>query len=171
MAVLFLAIIILGTIIIINSSGSSKTETTITNSFNTYNINVNNINSAPLQGYNYADSIPIRYANNRDITTKTTQRNLYYNSWSNEKIISGIFDNQIKEYSVYVKNQDYVGGYFKVVYYFEDYYGNVDSYPVTYYIGPQKQKEFVYKDVSPSEHKHRNWWYEIDSLTKAPIKK
>lgn len=169
-AVIFLLLLILAVVIIIGLSGnSSKTTTTITGSYNTYNININNINTA-----SQYSRYPSSYSNYpmylQTEKTATTSRYLDYNSWSNYERYDGIFGNPIDNYEVYVTNEGYTGGYFKVVYYFEDYYGNTDSYPMTYYIGPQEQQKFVYKDVSPSQYKYNRWWYSVDSMTKVQTK-
>ena len=162
-AVVFIALLILA-VILITGGNSQKitTSTTITDSYNTYNYNIE-VNGAP--GYY---QYPTTYSINTQRTSQSSSRYLYYTSNSDYRISTGILGNQIDNYEVYVRNQDYAGGYFKVVYYFEDYYGNTDSKAMTYYIDPQTEKRFVYKDVSHSEYKYERWWYTVESITKAP---
>ncbi len=162
--VIFLLIIILGTIIVVNASRGSETK--ITNSFNTYNININQVSgySMPISSRQYLPS-------NTDLTnTGTNDKFLNYDSSSRYTVGEGIFGNQVGNYEIYLRNLDYTGGYFKVIYSFEDYYGNVNTESEIDYVGPQKEKKIVLKDVSPSDYKYRNWWYQVQSLTKAPVR-
>ena len=127
LAGIFIAFLVSLSIIIVNASQGSETETTITNSFNTYNYNV------PAQ----------------------------------TRIAEGLFGNDINNYEVYVQNREYAGGYFRVVFNFEDHYGNVDSNTETHYVGPREESRFVFKDISPDRYDYRRWWYEIKSLDKT----
>ena len=96
-----------------------------------------------------------------------SERNLYFNDYSQLREVEGVLGNRVNNYEVYVANEDYNGGYFKVTFYFEDYNGNVDDESVTQYIDPQGEKRFFYKDVSPSDYKVENWWYSVEPMTQT----
>ena len=163
LAVIFVAIIILGSIIVIGASNRAGTDVKITDSYNTYNIYANNI---PMH---YSGELIGRdYINGKQYIYPVTQQYLDYDSWSRLRIGTGMFGNNINNYEVYVDNLDEAGGYFKVVYYFEDPYGNVASDSMIHYISPRDENMFVYKDVSPNQYKYQRWWYTVESLTKRP---
>ncbi len=151
-AFLGLILIILLVIMIIlltapkNLTGSS---TTITNSFNTNNY----YNAYPtIKHYPY---------------TKTYYKKDYldYDYHACKKTLKGILGNSIEHYIVYVRNQDYKPGYFKVKYYFTDYYGNTKTETMTYYIKPKQGKEFIYKNIYKDKYKFHDWDYEVISRT------
>ena len=159
--VVFLALLILGSIVVINASEGSEIE--IKDSFNTYNININQpsayINSKP---YTFT-----RTSSGKPYIIDDDKRYLRYNSWARYEKVDGLFGNSIDKHQVYVKNQDYSGGYFKVVFHFEDYYGKIDSQSMTYYIGPGEEEKFVLKDISPRRYEYKRFWYEVKPLTKT----
>lgn len=163
--VIFLALLVLGSIIVIRASNGSEIE--IKDSFNTYNINVNQ----PLP-YSYATKPYIidRTDSGKPYIIDDDKRYLRYNSWARYEKVDGLFGNSIDKHQVYVKNQDYSGGYFKVVFHFEDYYGKDDSQSMTYYIRPREEKRFVLKDVSPSRYEYKRFWYEVKPLTRTTEK-
>ena len=179
-AVVFVAFLVLGSIVIINAGSDSKTETTTTNSFNTYNYNTypnaqRSYTTPATKPYivddgryfrvyhDYDDVIYVRdnarYSDNK--------RYLRYDADSRLRVVDGLFGNDINRYEVYVRNRDYAGGNFKVVFHFEDYYGNVDSHAMTYYVPAREEKLFLLKDASPSRYEYRTWWYTVDSLDKV----
>jgi len=95
-------------------------------------------------------------------------RYLRYDDSGNFRAYKGVVGNRVDDYEVYVRNREYVDGYFKTIFYFEDYYGDVDSESITHYIPAGEEKSFVFKDVSPSRYEYRTWWYDVASLTKTP---
>ena len=119
--------------------------------------------------YNYYDDKD-RYDTRRYKPKKSDDRYLRYDDAGNFKTYKGIVGNNVNNYEVYVRNRDYVGGYFKTIFYFEDYYGNVNSKSMTHYIPAQEEKKFVLKDVSPSRYDYRRWWYDVVPPTKIPQK-
>ena len=181
LAVIFLAFLITSSIVIINASKGSETETTITNSFNTYNYNTypsiqNPHTTLTAKPYIVEDDYSRIYYFQNGIKYKdysqdpiSDKRYLYYDSSSEFKIEEGLFRNDINRYEVYVKNRDYVGGNFRVVFFFEDYYGNINSQTMISYISAREEKLFLIKDISPSRYDYRKWWYTVDSLTKISI--
>ena len=137
-------ILILASVMVVSASKGSETETTITNSYNTYNYNINAIPSRSYveSSYNgkpyYIDETFKDYDDDYRINRiyydddwneddgekefKEEERHLRYSDEGNLKVAKGIVGNRINNYEAYVSNKDYVGGYFKVVFYFEDYY-------------------------------------------------
>lgn len=79
----------------------------------------------------------------------------------------GFGTGEYDEYKVYVENEDYVGGYFSVMFYFYDRYGNEDTAYLTKYIGPRKEAAFVYKDLNYGS-RYYDWDYEVTSESKIP---
>jgi len=172
--VVFIVLLFLVVFIVI---GSSQPKTTITNSFNTYNI-YSTPQTQPTYAYSYTKPYIIdkgdyamgyyvpsdfRYAGPYDRYSR-------YYELGRLKESNGIFGNDIHRYEVDVKNREYVGGYFNVKFYFEDYYGREKSESITYYIPAREEKLFLFKDISPDKYKYRAWWYEVKSLTKAPTR-
>jgi hypothetical protein len=152
-------------------SASQESSTTISHS---YNVNSYN-NQAP--SYTY----PIKsYVTSRPTYPYTLDlRKTYY---VDEKVpiryydrgeykrVSGILGNEVDKYAVYVRNDDYVGGYFKVRFYFSDYYGRTSTESVRYYIPPQQEKTFRYHDISGDRYTHHVWRYEVIPETEVPAK-
>ncbi|MEK6897047.1 MAG: hypothetical protein AABW93_00800 [Nanoarchaeota archaeon] len=163
--------------------------TTITNSYNTNSFNAYPSQTAPsayttaqkkivyTKPYIVDRSYPTykyyytkddsRYA---DTKSYPDRRYLRYDDYGKFKAYPGILGNRVDSYEVYVRNREYAGGYFKTVFYFEDYYGNIDSESTTHYIPAREEKRFVIKDVSPPMYKYRTWWYDVVPLTKTPKK-
>jgi len=167
----FIVLLFLVVFLVVSASGGEKTI--ITNSFNTYTIystpQTQYVSAKPYivdrgdyaMGY-YVPS-DFRYAEPYDRYSR------YYES-SRLRTSKGILGNDIHRYEVYVKNREYVGGYFNVKFYFEDYYGREKSESITYYIPAREEKLFLFKDISPDRYKYRSWWYKIESSTKVPTR-
>ena len=92
----------------------------------------------------------LRYSNQGYVKTETT-----------------ILGTPMTEYGVNVRNQEYVGGYFKVMFYFDDYYGNEISFPTTKYIPARQSATFTFKDMS-DKYKYTNWHYAVTSMDTVP---
>jgi hypothetical protein len=162
--VIFLAFLVLGSIVIINAS--EGTEITIKDSYNTYNINTEPVMASSgsyLKPYivDRGDYARVYYIDDKSRVTTSDKRYLEYNSRSEYGRVKGIFGNYIDRYDVYVENEAYTGRYFKVTFNFEDYYGKIDEESMTYYIKPMEEKRFTFKDVTPSGYEHKRWWYEV----------
>jgi len=123
--------------------------TTITDSFNTNNY------------YNTQQRYTPTYYK------KTNYDYLDYDYHAYKENKKGIFGNQIEDYTVHVKNQDYKGGYFKVNYYFTDYYGDTKSEAITHYIKPRQSKKFTYKNIYKDKYKYHDWDYQVTSKTRV----
>ena len=186
--VVFIALLFLVVFLVI---GSSQPKTTITNSYNTYNIYSTAPQTQhltyPASAYYYkryidrgdyykpyiidkGDYARVYYVPRDFRYAKSDDRYLRYSEDSGLKESKGTFGNDIYRYEVDVENREYVGGYFTVIFYFEDYHGRKRSESITHYIPAKKEKSFLFKDISPDEYKYRRWWYEVKSRTKAPTR-
>ena len=179
--ILLVLVLILASVVIITASSGNETE--ITNSFNTYNYDINpHQNQYPtrtqfvsgkpyiIDTSYYHDEID--YYNHKtyyfdENRRHEHERNLRYDSFGNRETYTGIIGNKVNSYEVQVYNEEYVGGYFKTTFYFEDYYGKVNSQSVTRYIPAREKEGFTIKDISPSKYKNKRWWYKVDSLSKV----
>lgn len=172
--VVFVILLVLIVFLVISYSGNGSK---IVNSFNTYTI-YNNVpaqtdySSKPyiidMRDYYRRDYAQVYYIPNDLRYAEPYKKPLAYYDDAQLKTVTGALGNDIDRYEVYVKNREYVGGYFKVVFYFEDYYGKTSSQSITEYIPAREEKLFLLKDISPDRYKYRNWWYEVESLSKVP---
>ncbi len=180
--VAFIALLILAVFIVI---GLSQPKVRITDSYNTYNIyqtepQTQYVSAKP---YIYADTVYAKpyivdrgdyariYYVPRDFRyAESDDRYSRYYDVSRFRASEGVLGNDIHRYEVYVKNREYTGGYFKVRFYFEDYYGREKSESVTYYVPAREEKLFLFKDISPDRYEYRSWWYEVKPLTKVPTR-
>ena len=159
--------------------GSSQSKITITDSYNTYNIypaqQAQHL-TYPTSNYykpyivDRGDYARIYYVPSDFRYAEPYDRYSRYYESSRLRTSKGILGNDIHRYEVYVKNREYVGGYFNVKFYFEDYYGREKSESINHYIPAREEKLFLFKDISPDRYKYRAWWYEIESSTKAPTR-
>jgi hypothetical protein len=157
---------------------SERGETTITNSYNTYNIYPASQQTqlVPLKPYviDREDYLQVYYVPRdfryADVYAEPYNKYLRYHKWGQLKEVKGVFGNNIYRYEVHLTNREYVGGYFTVKFYFEDYRGRTISESITHYIPARAEKLFLLKDISSGKYKYRAWWYEVKSLTKAPTK-
>lgn len=120
--------------------------------------------------YRYPDTARIYYVD-RDLRyAKDNDRYLRYYDWGKRKTIKGVLGNNVDRYEVFVENRAYSGGYFKVVFHFEDYYGRASSKSMTRYIKPWEERDFIFRDITASDYKYARWWYEVTPQTKVPTK-
>ena len=174
--VVFIVLLFLLVFIVI---GISQPKTTITNSYNTYTIYSTAPQTQPTYAYSYTkpyivdrgDYARVYYVPHDFRYAEPYDKYLRYYELGRLKESKGlIFGNDIYRYEVDVKNREYVGGYFTVRFYFEDYYGRTKTESITHYIPAKEEKLFLFKDISPDKYKYRAWWYEVKSLTKAPTR-
>ncbi len=198
LALIFLLILLVFFVTGVYGYSYKSSGTTITNSYNTNSFNAYPSQTASLvyttqyKAPSYASRKPAKpyvvdrrdyagvyypkdslaYAVPRYTDTKyySGDKYLRYDDYGKFKAYPGILGNRVDSYEVYVRNREYAGGYFKTVFYFEDYYGNIDSESTTHYIPAREEKRFVIKDVSPPMYKYRTWWYDVVPLTKTPKK-
>lgn len=142
------------------TQSSAQVPIAITNSYNT-----NYYNTNP-QARTYSTTRPIvQYTNSK---TEDKNRFMYFEDDGRLRKSEGLFGNDINTYEVYVRNEEYKGGYFEVTFYFEDHYGKTSRNSIINYVPPRESKRFFYKDVSPQRYKYRDWWYDVKPLSKVP---
>lgn len=117
--------------------------------------------------YFYDDNY--RYNGNDACQYENRERYLEYNSFSQLEKDEGVFGNDINNYEVYVRNEDFVGGYFEVTFYFEDYSGKTSKNSEVYYVPAREETKFFYRDVAPTRYKYSSWSYDVKSLTEVSI--
>lgn len=169
-AAVFVIFLVALSIIVVNAFEGSSVE--VKNSYNTYNINVNqqtDRNLANVKPYivDAGTFEKVYYLSSDGKYLRDSDRNLMYSDFAETNSYRGIFDNRVDDYRVYVRNRDDVGGYFKVTYYFDDYYGETQSGINTKYIPAGKEATFSVKDVSPRDFKYGSWHYKVESMTKS----
>jgi hypothetical protein len=182
---LLLIVILFGLVLFFTGFGEQTTTTTEishsynVNSYNTYSPQPQYVKTQPQyltyssKPYIVADdyhsySGRVYYVDNDLRYAKPHDGYLRYNDWSDHRTVKSILGTDIDRYEVYVRNRDYVGGYFDVNFYLDDYYGRSDSYKVTHYIKPHEEKRFLFKDVSTYDYKYGRWRYEVVPQTKSP---
>lgn len=182
-----LAIVSLIILILLVIGISPTGKSTITNSYNT-NTNIQRVPLYSSYSYpitrtsyvpyskpyivqdRYVDTARLYYVRDDPRYAKSNDGYLRYDDWGRRKVVRGIFGNDIDRYEVYVRNRGYMGGYFKVNFYFEDYYGRIRTESTSRYISPRGDGRFVFKDISREKYKYRDWSYEVISQTKVPTR-
>src|SRR3989344_213016 len=141
----------------------TQTPTAITNLYNT---NYNTYQQPKTYPTTQQGQV-VQYTNSK---TYDKNRYMHYNDNARLRKAEGIFGNEINNYEVYVRNEEFKGGYFEVTFYFEDYYGEISRSSETHYIPAREEKKIFYRDVSQQRYKYGDWWYEVKSLSKVPAK-
>jgi len=153
-------IILVFLVIGISKNGKTQSPASVINSYNT------NYYNSYQQPREYTTAYPfVQY-----MTSSDKNRYMRYDDASRLRKSEGLFENDIDNYEVYVRNEEFKGGYFEVTFYFEDYYGETSRSSVTHYIPAGEEKKFFYKDISPQRYKYQDWWYDVKSLSKVPAK-
>ncbi len=107
----------------------------------------------------YNDNQNVVYNDKLNLNNRI-ERSLKYFYFSRLVKRQGIFDNEIYEFQVYVKNLDKYNGYFEVIYYFEDCQGREYSESVSKYIESKSLEKFNYISVG-FEKNICKWSYKI----------
>lgn len=105
-------------------------------------------------GYYADDSDDYYYFREDDTYTR-------YDSRASHERYEGIFENEINEYKVKVRNQEREGRYFTIKYHFTDYYGDSWTETRTLYVPAHESKNFVYKNVFDDGKEYKSVRYEI----------
>ena len=167
---IILLIIMIFSFTSISASGSKSQTTTISNSYNTYNIETTQPRYVS-DSYSYYKKTPTKYYkttkpyyyNDRDYLKydyrpyKDYQYPRYKYEYS-----KGIFGNEINEYKIYLQNKENKAGYYSVKFYLKDYSGDVRVETVTHYLKPYEEKIFRYKNVFDDEYDYA-WNYVVKS--------
>jgi hypothetical protein len=141
-------------------SDSSDSGTTIINNYyygNNYNLPENSISGNVVYKCDEGDCVVYkRYYDDEDYC------NNKFSSYGRQSKNHDGF-NYVDTYSVFVKNRDNVGKYFKVIFYFEDKEDYEESQSIIKYIGPGEVEKFVYRDVHFERYNYEKWGYEVFS--------
>lgn len=150
MGLVFVALLIIILLIVVYfPSQKSAGQSVIQNSYN-----VNSYNSVTLKTVEES-----REDSKRNYVKET--RFLRYSSYGEHIKERGFFNDYKDEFNVYVVNKDYVGGYFRVRFYFCDYYKNCFSESIEKYIPAKKEARFNYFDVQGEKYRYYDWEYEV----------
>jgi hypothetical protein len=103
-----------------------------------------------------------KYYDNEDIFGNR-KGELEYSSYTKHFREKNEFGSYVEEFNVYVKNEDSVGGYFQVEFYFENCYGDDFVESLTKYISPGKTEKFRYVDIWYKQRGICDWDYEVSS--------
>lgn len=130
-----------------------STSNVISNSYNTYNV----VEVPQKEIY-----VVKNYYDKNIFLEKNYEREyLDYSSYGEHEREETIFNNYRDEFRVYVVNKDYDGGYFKVKFYFCDYYDNCFSETIEKYIPAGEEEKFYYVDVHDGKYKYDEWGYKV----------
>ena len=147
LGLILIILLVIMTTLLLSPNNQTGSTTTITNSFNTNNYYNTQQKYSPTnyktKDYDYLD----------------------YDYHTYKEKTKGLFGNTVEHYVVYVKNQDYKPGYFRVNYYFTDYYGDTKTETMTYYIKPKESKKFIYTNIYKDKYKFHDWNYKVTSRT------
>jgi len=174
--VIFIILILFLIVLMIQGTSSSGKNSNKESSGIVYNYyNLTTINSYPnsVQGrvvYN-RDVVYIREKNldsNWEIDENENtniwgngEEELEYSSYSRHFREKDDFGSYVEEFRVYVKNTDSIGGYFEVIFNFEDCHGEEYSEAITEYLKPKETHIFKYKDIWYKERDICDWNYEV----------
>jgi hypothetical protein len=86
---------------------------------------------------------------------------LQYSSWGEREHDKDVFSNYRDKFRVHVVNKDYQAGYFKVRFYFCDYYGNCFTKTIQKYIPAKESRVFEYFDLQKEKFKYYGWKYDV----------
>lgn len=142
------------------SAGNSKSAGNVINSYNTYSYGTDEQNKVyevyhPKINYGYSDY------SHHDYNSYYSGYNRHYISESSHSRYYGLFDNEVNEYSVKVKNNAHEGNYYSVKFYLTDYKGKTRTETVTHYLNPHESRVFTYKNVFNSDKEYNYWNYKV----------
>lgn len=189
LGVILIAILGLGIILVMMNSNQITTSSGAkgTPTYNYYNeYTTNNYQNPPTtltsQGRVVYDSSPYRRIIYREDYKNREYWNDNWDGWNDNedekweeldysyfgKTVKreGVFGNDVYEFQVYVKNKDSVGGYFRVVYSFEDCSGREFKESITKYIRAGEREKLVYTEVVGFEKEICDWDYKVVPDTK-----
>jgi hypothetical protein len=153
LGLIFVGLLLVSSILVINNS--SNKQTPIQNTIviqDSYN--VNNYETS-----NYQKNLVRYYLEEKD------EIYLKYSSYGEHKISELYFNNYKDEFNVYVVNKDYKPGYFKVRFYFCDYYNNCFYETVEKYIPAKEERKFQYLEIQGEKYKFYEWEYDVIAPT------
>lgn len=146
-----------------NNSYNSNQEKSSGAVYNYYNFNTVNNYPTTKTGrvvYNNEKDVVYNYPKNM---WGNGREELEYSSYSKHLREKDTFGNYIDEFYVYVENEESVGGYFKVVFYLENCYGDEFEEVLTKYIKPGETEKFKYTDMWYKQKGICDWEYGVFS--------
>ncbi|GBE19527.1 MAG TPA: hypothetical protein ENG87_00855 [Candidatus Pacearchaeota archaeon] len=168
LGIILIIFLILMVFMFIDNDSESETIT-ITDSYNTNSYN-NYASSQKTQDdlvKNYIPSTKKQYSSIEHKYEHCDKDYLLYNHRGYHDIDKGVFGNDISRYVVYVRNREHKGDYFKVRFYFTDYYGKTRVESVTKYIKAGEDKKFIYQSIY-DKYENCDWSYKVISQTESP---
>jgi hypothetical protein len=163
---LILILIVLIFIMVFIGLNGIFSQTIVTNSYNTYNTHTGQVKTAqivknPQPNYERDKIIILRDSGNyfeKDWPNKRHFEN--YESWGRH-LKKEFSDYYTDEFEVHVINNGFSGKYYKVVFYFEDRFGNEKSYEMRKYIFSDEEEKFYFRDISKNKNEYNGWGYYI----------
>lgn len=146
-----------------NTSPNSNPDKSSGVIYNYYNFTTINDYRNPYQGkvvYNHDRKVVYNHEEN---IWGNGREELEYSSYSKHIREKNTFGNYVEEFYVYVENEDSVGGYFEVVFYFENCYGDEFTEALTKYIKPGETEKFKYMEIWYKEKGICDWEYDVFS--------
>jgi len=156
LGIVLIILLVLIVFLVMRQPVNQDSNLVITNSYNTY---------TTYQGDNRDHWREVR-DDREDEEKEYDWRKLDYSDWGKHYIRDGTMRKGFDEFIVYVRNEDDVGGYFTVKFYFDNPNGNIDSDKITYYLKANEGKKFVYKDIYETGQDYGHWNYEVFSDSK-----
>lgn len=154
LGIILIVLVVLVVLLVTLQPVSQNSNVIITNSYNTYSTYDKDYNNNWRNFDGYEDD---------EDKNRYNLRELDYDDWGKHYTRDGTFRNGFDEFVVYVRNEEDVGGYFTVKFYFDNSYGNIDSKKITYYLRAHEGKKFVYKDIYETGNNYAHWDYEVVS--------
>jgi len=170
---LILILMVLIFIMVLIGLNVNSSQTIITNSYNIDNSQTSTgktaqiVKEVPTRNSNlesyYDHSQIILLRENQDRYFSRNYFNKYsenYDSWGRH--IKKEFSNYYTdEFEVHIINNGFEGKYYKVIFYFEDFYGHEKNYEMRKYVFPDEEKEFYFRDINRNKYAYDDWSYQV----------
>lgn len=153
LVLIFVALLLIASLIVLTENGKNSSNEVISNSYNTNTyIDYPNIPLREKVVYNYDNSVVYKKIDYKDFDYTS------YGEHSRKKDFIGTY---IDEFCVYVRNKEQEGNYFKVKFYFEDFFGKEFDESITKYVKTKEKEEFCFRDVQEEKYKYWDWSYKV----------
>jgi uncharacterized protein YxeA len=167
LAIILFGVLLLLVVLVLANSALQTQRTIVYNNYYTENT-TNNYGTSSSGKVVYNPRTFVVYKdkenyNDREIIFENDEDELDYSSYSRHFREKDELGSYVEEFDVYVRNEDSVGGYFQVVFYFENCYGEEFAESITEYIKPRETEKFKYMDIWYKEKEICNWDYKIFS--------
>jgi hypothetical protein len=174
-------VVLIFMIILISIGNENKSNSVISNSYNTYYYQENpslqtkiiedskdhkqrtyyEKNNNYIEKNNYYKKHKDYYENryhNKYFNYYENYKN--YDSWGNH-VKRADFNYYTDSYEVHITNHKHEGDYFTVKFYFENFDGDVTIYDIRKYIFPGDEETFYFRDTSKNKYEYYDWYYEV----------